>query len=109
VDKGGGWWEEGNLDVVVHIGREVAKNMGVSFGGSLLRPHAFVMRRDGKLTEGGRKVQDAAEAAGGELIEKGEMSQSALEAVKRPLIGFEDLVRRYNQAYEKTRSKSSNP
>ena len=105
----GGWWEEGNFDVVVHIARELAENANVSFGGALLRPHAFAMHRKGKLTEEGRKVLDAAETAGRELIEKGAMSPSTIEAVKQPLVGFEELIQRYNQAYQRALRKNQSP
>jgi multimeric flavodoxin WrbA len=92
----GAWWERDNLDLVVRITQELAANASVLFAGAVLRPHAFVMKRKGELTEDGRAVLDAVRRAGRELATEGTMHAETLEAISRPLISEEDLRQRYN-------------
>jgi multimeric flavodoxin WrbA len=92
-----GWWELGNFGTVVRIAQELAENTGVPFAGAVLRPHASLMRQDGKLTEQGQAVLDAAHKAGRELVQEGTISQEILDAVSRPLIPQETLRRMLNR------------
>ena len=90
----GGWWEMGNFGTVVRIAEEMAEDFGVEFAGAVLRPHAYLMKEDGELTEAGRAVQEAARQAGYELLKEGRMKQETLEAVSRPLISQEEWMSR---------------
>jgi multimeric flavodoxin WrbA len=92
-----GWWEKENLELVVHIGRELALNGNMEFAGSVLRPHAFLMRHEGKLTDEGQDVVAAARQAGIELVRDGAMREETLDAVSRPLIAEEELRHMYNK------------
>jgi len=92
-----GWWELGNLDTVVRIAEELAEDASVAFAGAVLRPHASEMRRDGELTEDGLAVLEAVRRAGRELASEGTMHSETLQAVHRPLVSEEELLRRYNQ------------
>lgn len=93
----GGWWEKENMSTVVRIVEELAEGVSVEFGGAILRPHAFLMKRDGKVTEEGEEILRAARKAGSDLIVDGKMSQETLEIIGRPLITEEELRRRYNE------------
>jgi len=95
-----GWWEMGNFDTVVCIARELAEDASVEFAGAVLRPHAYLMREDGELTEKGKAVQEAARTAGYELAQEGRMKQETLDKVSRPLISQEDFRLRSNQDLE---------
>ena len=92
----GGWWEKANFETVVRIAEELAKGAGVEFAGAVLRPHAFLMKKKGKLTKDGEAVLNMVKRAGNELIKKGRMNKETLEAISRPLISEEELRRRYN-------------
>ncbi len=94
----GGWWEKANFGTVVHITEELAKDASVEFAGAVLRPHAFLMKKKGKLTKDGEAVLNALKRAGYELIKKGKMNKETLEAISRPLISQEEFWRRYNKA-----------
>ena len=96
----GGWWEKENFEIVVQIVKELAANSGVKFGGAVLRPHAFIMKKNRKLTKDGEKIVSAVKKAGEELINNGKMNLKTLEIISRPLISEEDLRRRYNQALQ---------
>ena len=96
----GGWWEMGNFDTVVRIAEVLSEGASVEFAGAVLRPHAFLMKKDGELTEDGRGVQQAATRAGSELVRDGKMDPETLEQVSRPLISQEELRQRYNQDLE---------
>ncbi|MBA7547370.1 hypothetical protein ES705_39787 [subsurface metagenome] len=92
----GGWWEKANFETVVRITEELAKGASVEFAGAVLRPHAFLMKKKGKLTKDGEAVLNMVKRAGNELIKKGRMNKETLEAISRPLISEEELRRRYN-------------
>jgi multimeric flavodoxin WrbA len=81
-----GWWEIENFDTVIRVVKELAENASVEFGGAVLRPHAYVMKVDDKITEDGEAVLDAVRRAGNELVGQGRMSQETLAAISRPLI-----------------------
>jgi len=93
----GGWWEKGNFGTVVRIAEELAEDASVEFAGAVLRPHAFLMKEEGQLTEEGEVVLDAVRRAGYELVNDGVMSKETLEAISRPLISEDKLRRIYNQ------------
>jgi len=95
-----GWWEMGNFDTVVRIVQELAEDARVAFAGAVLRPHAYLMKEDGELTQDGKAVQEAARKAGNELVEEGSMKQETLEQVSRPLISQEEFRLRSNQDLE---------
>lgn len=92
-----GWWEKGNFGTVVRIAEELAEDASVEFAGAVLRPHAFLMKEEGRLTEEGEAVLNAARRAGYELVNDGVMSEETLEAIGRPLIAEDKLRRIYNQ------------
>ena len=90
-----GWWEIGNCDTVLRIAEEFAADAGLPLAGALLRPHAWVMRQQGKLTLDGEAVLAAVRSAGHQLVAEGAIAPATLEAVSRPLISQEDLWRGY--------------
>lgn len=92
----GGWWEKENFETVVRITEELAKSASVEFSGAVLRPHAFLMKKKGKLTKDGEAVLNMVKRAGYELAKEGEMNRETLEAISRPLVSEEELRRRYN-------------
>lgn len=93
----GGWWEKENFGTVVRIVEEFAENARVEYGGAILRPHASLMKEDDQCTKEGQAILDAVRKAGNELITSGEMSQTTLEKIRRPLIAEEELRHKYNQ------------
>ena len=97
----GAWWEKGNFNTVIRIVRELAENASVGYAGALVRPHAFIMKKNGKLTTDGSNVLEAARRAGYELVKKGRMSKKTLYEVSRPLVSRMDLNNRYNAVLEK--------
>ena len=86
-----GWWEMENFDTVVRIVKEIAADAGVEFGGAVLRPHASMMKVDGKITKDGEAVLDAVRRAGNELVKEGGMNEETLKMISRPLISAKDL------------------
>jgi multimeric flavodoxin WrbA len=91
------WWELGNFDTVIRIAHEFAENASVAFAGSVLRPHALLMKSEGLITPAGEAVLAAARNAGYELITDGQMKQETLDAVSQPLVAEKVLRHRYNQ------------
>lgn len=94
----GGWWEKENFNIVVQIVEELAKNSGVEFAGALIRPHSFLMKSKGAMTEEGERVLIEAKNAGISLIKNGFISRETLDSISRPLISEEELRERYNRA-----------
>jgi len=87
-----GWWELENLDTVVRIVEEIAKDASVEFSGALLRPHFSVMKKKGEVTQDGASVLTAAHQAGFDLVKQGRIAQETLETIRRPLISLEDFM-----------------
>lgn len=87
-----GWWELENLDTVVRIVEEIAKDASVEFAGALLRPHFSVMKQQGEVTLDGARVLNASHQAGYDLVKEGRIAQETLEAIRRPLISLEDFM-----------------
>lgn len=96
-----GWWEMGNFGTVVRIAEEFAKDAGIGFRGSILRPHAFMMKQAGELTRDGEDVLKAVREAGRELIQEGTMHENTLARISRPLTTHEELIRMLNAEAEK--------
>ncbi len=97
----GGWWEKGNFGAVVRIVEDFTETMSIKYAGSVLRPHASLMKNKGKLTGEGEAVLKAVKKAGYDLVSNGMMSKEILEEVSRPLVSEEKLRQRYNTAYRK--------
>jgi multimeric flavodoxin WrbA len=92
----GGWWEKENFATVLHIIKELAKNVGIEFAGAVLRPHAFLMKREGKITKYGEVILDAVKRAGNEIIKEGRINEDTFRLISQPLISEEELRHRYN-------------
>jgi multimeric flavodoxin WrbA len=97
-----GWWELGNMDTVVRIAEELAKDMNVEFAGAVRRPHASLMRRNGEKVN---QVKHALKHAGRELTQQGRISENLLKAISQPLISEEEHRRRLNSNYLKVKNK----
>ena len=88
-----GWWETGNCGTVLRIAEEFAADAGLPLAGALLRPHAWALRQQGKLTADGEAVLAAVRSAGRQIVARGTIDSATLEAVSRPLISREDYWR----------------
>jgi hypothetical protein len=97
-----GWWEVGNMDLLVEIVRELAKDTGVEFAGALLRPHAYEMARPEAAD-----VLEAARRLGSQLVTQGRMSPDDLAIVSRPLVSWEDDLERSNTGYMELKRRTS--
>ncbi len=96
-----GWWEVGNMDLLVEIVEELAKDTGTDFSGALLRPHAYEMARPEAAD-----VLEAARRSGRQLVSNGRMSPDDLAIVSRPLLSWEDDLERSNLDYEETKRRT---
>lgn len=97
-----GWWEMDNFGTVLRIAEEIAKDVNVEFSGAVLRPHAYLMLEN---KEKAKKITEALRKAGCELVKKGRMSKSLLEAISQPLISEKEYRRRLSEDYEKVKGK----
>ncbi|MCJ7694004.1 MAG: hypothetical protein MUO40_01120, partial [Anaerolineaceae bacterium] len=88
----GGWWEIGNLDTIVRVIDEIAKDAGIEFIPPILRPHAFLMRSKGIVTDEGENIMKLLENAGKELIETGTIQAEVLNNIARPLTSFQEFL-----------------
>ena len=92
----GGWWEVGNFEVVTHIVEEIAENSKSEFIGPIIRPHADQLRHYG---EKAKEVFRAAELAGQQIIERGNVEQTVLDTISQPLITHEQAIEGGNRDY----------
>jgi multimeric flavodoxin WrbA len=77
-----GWWELGNFGTVLRIAKEFAKDCSVKFVGALLRPHSGYLTEDSPKS---KKVFEAAEQAGYQLIREGRISKALFDTISQPL------------------------
>ena len=83
----GGWWELGNLDTLVRIGEELAKDCDVEFASPILRPHAYYL---GRSSDKAHEVLEALRKAGVEFVREGAVSKNLLEVISQPLVSKEE-------------------
>jgi multimeric flavodoxin WrbA len=92
----GGWWELGNLDILKRIVEELAANANVEFGGAILRPHAFIMD---SYPDNKKIIISALRESGYQLIKEGKISPDKLKLISKPLISFEDYLKKETNHY----------
>lgn len=82
-----GFWEMDNFDPLISHMKAACKNLHAKFAGALLRPHGPALNVCEKFAKAKvLSVLQAAEQAGMELVETGEMSEKALAGVSAELI-----------------------
>jgi len=89
------FWEMENFDKLVFTIKEIAEALGAEYAGSVLRPHAVVLK---SMMNSGQNVDSilrAAKEAGTELVSKGKISKETLDKVSSPLITFEEYLENY--------------
>ena len=87
----GGWWERANADTVLRIVQEFAADADISFAGSIIRPLAHLMWREGQLTDQGAGVMAAIQQAADELLRDGNIAPETEQAISQPLLTQEDF------------------
>ena len=95
-----GLWELDNFDpLLVHM-KAFCKNASNEFAGALLRPHGgrmnYMMRMGMSLDD----IFDAANEAGRQLVEDGEMSAETLSTISREMMPRELYLQNINQCFQ---------
>lgn len=90
-----GWWEKENMNTVLQIVKDFAEIASVEFTGAVLRPHAFLLKKQGEVTEQGREILKAVQRAGTELIKEGTMRKETLDVISMPLISWDEYLQKY--------------
>jgi hypothetical protein len=98
-----GWWEIGNMDTVLRIAEELAKDVGQELAAALLRPHAHLMREN---KEKAKVILEAATQAGFQLIKEGRVNKKLLDAISQPLIAEEAYRLGNNDIYQAMKNKA---
>lgn len=86
-----GLWELGNFDPMIMHLKAFCNNIGFTFCGSLLRPHAFAMKN--------RPINDilkAAKCAGKSFGETGDIPEAYSVVVKRDIVSREEYINEVN-------------
>ena len=81
-----GFWEMDNFDPLVTWAKAVCRNLNAELVGSLLRPHAGMLKPHEEAGRGLRRVYDAAREAGRQLVAQGGIDPAVLEAVSAKLV-----------------------
>jgi len=95
-----GWWEVENMGIILRIVQELTMNLGVEFGGAVLRPHAFILSENPDEKE---KIHGSLREAGRLLMEQGTMPRELLDSISRPLLSESELRERYNRSYQRAK------
>ena len=83
---GSGWWERENVNLLAHVIKEFAENAGITFSGTIVRPHIYAMRTNEGVTLEGAKVLAAIRQAANELLAFGEFNPDTLDVISKPLL-----------------------
>jgi multimeric flavodoxin WrbA len=93
--SGNGWWERENVNLLEHVIKEFAENAGITYAGTIVRPHIYALRTNEGISPEGEGVLSAIRQAAGELMDTGEFSQETLDTISRPLFSrevYEELL-----------------
>lgn len=102
-----GFHELDNFDALVMHCKRICLNLGSEYLGHLLRPHGPLLRYPEAAPDGVRKVLDALEKAGMEVVETGKLSQSTMEAVSTDLVPKKAYVEIVNAFWQIEKNKVS--
>jgi len=91
-----GWWELGNFETLLRIVEEIAKDVDCEFTGALLRPHAYLMKRNLEKT---KEVNDALRQCGFELVKNGKIEDKLLKIISQPLISEKEYTTALTKEY----------
>ena len=95
-----GFWEMDNFDpLMVHV-KAICKNADREFAGALLRPHGTVIKRMLQRNMSVDDIFNAANEAGRQLVDCGQMSAETLKAVSRQLMPLEQYRQGANQLFQ---------
>lgn len=97
----GGRWELGNFDIVKHIVEELAANLSVEFGGAVLRPHSSEINSNPAEE---KVIIENLLKAGYQIIKEGRISPDKLELISKPLVPFEDYLKKETDYYLKVKN-----
>jgi multimeric flavodoxin WrbA len=87
-----GLWEIDNFNpMLIHL-KAFCKNVGFSFSGALLRPHAFALRNH-DINE----ILHAAKIAGQEIIQNDKISSQTEDAISKTIIPREEYMENVNK------------
>jgi hypothetical protein len=89
------FWEMENFDKLVLTIKETAEALGAEYAGSVLRPHAVVLKSMMNSGQNVDSILGAAKKAGAELVSKGSISKETLDKISSPLITFEEYLENY--------------
>ncbi|MFW6056194.1 MAG: flavodoxin family protein [Chloroflexota bacterium] len=96
-----GYYEEEAFESIVCQAKDLSRSLGRRFAGALIRPHGLALKF---MQAAGYDVDDvlqSAENAGRELVGEGELKESTLMAVRRPLMTQDEFVAMMNSAFDK--------
>jgi FMN-dependent NADH-azoreductase len=91
-----GLWEKDNFDPMIMHLKAFCRNTGFTFGGAIVRPHAFAIKNN--------RVNDilrAAKAAGREIVENGTISPELQDTVSREILSREEYMSLINRTAAK--------
>lgn len=86
-----GFWEIDNFDSMISHLKAFCKNVGLTYSGALLRPHAFAMKNCDI-----NDILHAAKNAGREIIENDSISSKTADIVSREICSREKYIKDVN-------------
>jgi multimeric flavodoxin WrbA len=97
-----GWWELGNFDTLLRIVEEISKDVDCEFTGAILRPHAYLLKRNSEKT---KQVNNAVRQVGSELVKNGIIQDNLLKIISQPLISEKEYTTALTKEYLEIRTE----
>ena len=88
-----GWWEIENLSLLLKIFEEYAAITKTEFSGAVLRPHAYLLKKDTELNQA---ILSKLEILGKDFILNGSLNQADLQFISQPLSSEEEYRQNWN-------------
>ncbi len=104
-----GDWGVQMFDRLVDWTAALARSLGSEFAGALLRPHAPYMEVLEQRGESLSDVYEAAREAGRQIVSDGQISSEAFAAISHELLGFDDYVQGFKDAFQQTADRQPDP
>ncbi|MCP4020533.1 MAG: flavodoxin family protein [Desulfobacteraceae bacterium] len=95
-------WEKENFKPLEQHICALSENFGKKYSGSLLRPHASILPGMIENKAPVDNIFEAAKNTGTELISKGEILETNLETISRPLLPLEAYTQTMNDYFNST-------
>ncbi len=95
------YYERDNFDGLIDHMDRICRNFQTRFVGAVVRPGGYILSMDKSLPEPVKKIKEAAQRAGKELVEHGSFSPQTLEEIAQDYFPKEAILEKANRSWDR--------